>query len=97
MGGPFLGNTAVTITGVAFNDLGDVKCRFGVNEVQAVRRNATLIECSSPECSAPLCLEEGDDTRQVNWIEYASFITRTGPTRREHAPRRMLPHGTSAP
>ena len=34
-GGPFTGNTAVTITGRAFQDLGDVKCRFGVDEVQA--------------------------------------------------------------
>ena len=49
-GGPFTGNTAVTITGRAFQDLGDVKCRFGIDEVQARVVNETLVECSSPGC-----------------------------------------------
>ena len=35
LGGPFEGNTAVTVSGKAFRDVGDVKCRFGLDEVQA--------------------------------------------------------------
>ena len=56
LGGPFLGNTAVTITGVAFQDLGDAKCRFGVDEVQARIVSDTTIECSSPGCASPTCI-----------------------------------------
>ena len=43
LGGPFLGNTAVTVTGRAFRDLGDVKCRFGIDEVQARLVNETTV------------------------------------------------------
>ena len=53
LGGPFTGNTAVTVTGTAFQDLGDVKCRFGIDEVQARVLNSTTIECSSPGCASP--------------------------------------------
>ena len=35
LGGPFVGNTAITVSGNNFRDVGDVKCRFGVDEVQA--------------------------------------------------------------
>jgi hypothetical protein len=56
LGGPFTGNTAVTITGVAFLDLGDAKCRFGADEVQARVVSDTRIECSSPGCSSPTCI-----------------------------------------
>ena len=35
LGGPFNGNTAVTVSGNNFRDVGDVKCRFGVDEAQA--------------------------------------------------------------
>ena len=35
LGGPFNGNTAVTVSGRSFRDVGDVKCRFGFDEVQA--------------------------------------------------------------
>ena len=35
LGGPFNGNTAVTVSGRSFRDVGDVKCRFGIDEVQA--------------------------------------------------------------
>ena len=35
VGGPFAGNTAITVSGNNFVDIGDVKCRFGVDEVQA--------------------------------------------------------------
>ena len=35
LGGPYNGNTAVTISGRNFQDVGDVKCRFGVDEVNA--------------------------------------------------------------
>ena len=58
LGGPVTGNTAVTITGHAFQDLGDVKCRFGVDEVQARVVNETIIECSSPGCRSPSCLPD---------------------------------------
>ena len=56
LGGPFTGNTAVTITGVAFQDLGDAKCRFGTDEVQARVISDTRMECSSPGCSSPTCV-----------------------------------------
>ena len=35
LGGPLVGNTAITVSGNNFRDVGDVKCRFGVDEVQA--------------------------------------------------------------
>ena len=35
VGDPFAGNTAITVSGNNFIDIGDVKCRFGVDEVQA--------------------------------------------------------------
>lgn len=50
------GNTAVTVTGVAFQDLDDAKCRFGIDEVQAHILNDTTMECSSPGCSSPTCV-----------------------------------------
>ena len=56
LGGPYDGNTAVTVTGVAFQDLGDAKCRFGIDEVQARIVNSTTIECSSPGCASPTCV-----------------------------------------
>ena len=63
LGGPFTGNTAVTVTGRAFQDLGDVKCRFGVNEVQGVVVSDTRIECSSPLCSSPACVSGQEETQ----------------------------------
>ena len=62
LGGPFTGNTAITITGSAFQDLGDAKCRFGVDEVQARVVNATTIECSSPGCASPTCVAGQEET-----------------------------------
>ena len=41
LGGPFNGNTAVTVSGPSFRDMGDVKCRFGIDEVQAQLLTAT--------------------------------------------------------
>ena len=65
LGGPVTGNTAVTITGHAFQDLGDVKCRFGVDEVQARVVNETIIECSSPGCASPTCIA-GQEEKHVS-------------------------------
>ncbi len=62
LGGPFTGGTAVTITGRAFRDLGDVKCRFGVDEVQALLVNETTIECASPGCTSPTCVSGQEET-----------------------------------
>ena len=61
-GGPFTGGTAVTVFGAAFVDLGDAKCRFGVDEVQARVVNGSLIECSSPGCTSPTCVSGQEET-----------------------------------
>ena len=62
LGGPFTGGTAVTVTGVAFQDLGDVKCRFGEDEVQALLVNGTTIECAAPGCTSPTCVSGQQET-----------------------------------
>ena len=56
LGGPFAGNTEVTVTGTAFRDFGDVKCRFGIDEVAAQLVNDTTIHCTSPGCASPTCV-----------------------------------------
>ena len=78
-GGPFTGNTAVTITGRAFQDLGDVKCRFGIDEVQARVVNETLVECSSPGCTSPTCLPGQEYTELAVPLEVSmNGVTFTG-------------------
>lgn len=79
LGGPFSGNTAVTITGVAFQDVGDVKCRFGLDEVQARVVNETIIECSSPGCTSPTCLTGQEQTEVSVALEISlNGVTFTG-------------------
>ena len=79
LGGPFAGNTAVTVTGKAFRDLGDVKCRFGIDEVQARLVNETTIECSSPGCTSPTCVSGQEETQVIVPIEVSmNGVTFTG-------------------
>ena len=47
-----VGETAVTVSGKGFRDLGDVKCHFGVDKVQAAFVNSTMLECTSPACTS---------------------------------------------
>lgn len=59
LGGPLDGGTTVTVTGAEFHDHGDMKCRFGQSEVQALFVNDTLLKCVSPMCSESTCLTGG--------------------------------------
>ena len=47
-----VGETAVTVSGKGFRDLGDVKCHFGVDKVQAAFVNSTMLECTLPACTS---------------------------------------------
>ena len=61
LGGPMTGGTTVTVSGVGFSDLGDIRCRFGVDTVRAALSNSSteLIECTAPPCRSPTCLGLG--------------------------------------
>ena len=79
LGGPFTGGTAVTVTGIAFQDLGDVKCRFGEDEVQALLANETTIECASPGCTSPTCVRGQEETHVTVPLEVSmNGVTFTG-------------------
>ena len=69
LGGPFTGGTPVTVTGKAFQDLGDVKCRFGIDEVAATLVNETRIECVSPGCGSPSCTTGQEQTQVIVSLE----------------------------
>ena len=49
-GGPLIGNTTMAVTGFRFQNLGDVRCRFGVlnTETNASIAGETHIDCVSP-------------------------------------------------
>ena len=57
-GGPSLGGTRVIVTGTAFADVGDLRCRFGVQTVPAILlgEDGTALECTTPACERPSCV-----------------------------------------
>ena len=63
-GGPSLGGTRVIVTGTAFADVGDLRCRFGVQTVPAILlgEDGTALECTTPACERPSCVAVG------NWL-----------------------------